>query len=181
MPDSMPDYPWYAVGVFDNLQQGDLFPNCSIVVPDPKTYDRLLSESDGSDLRMPNQPILVIEVDVMVVSQSCDIAKSDCTQILVCQYHPAADYSKERRAEIAKDRLAALHMIEACDLEGVAFSQQVLDFRAVYTAPKDFLMALARSRGKRARLLPPYREHMAQAFARYFMRVGLPRNLKRDA
>jgi hypothetical protein len=23
--------------------------------------------------------------------------------------------------------------------------------------------------------MPPYREHLAQAFARYFMRVGLPR------
>jgi hypothetical protein len=24
------------------------------------------------------------------------------------------------------------------------------------------------------RLLPPYREHLAQAFARFFIRVGLP-------
>lgn len=23
-------------------------------------------------------------------------------------------------------------------------------------------------------LMPPYREHLSQAFARYFMRVGLP-------
>lgn len=27
------------------------------------------------------------------------------------------------------------------------------------------------------RLLPPYREHLSQAFARYFMRVGLPQDL----
>jgi hypothetical protein len=27
---------------------------------------------------------------------------------------------------------------------------------------------------KRIRLLPPYREHLSQAFARHFMRVGLP-------
>ena len=180
MPDSMPDYPWYAAGPFDDLQQGDLFPDCPIVVPDPQTYDRLLAKSDNSDLRLSDQPILVIEADVIVVSQSCDIAKPDCTQILVCQYHAAADYSKERRAEIAKDRLAALHMIEACDLEDIAFSQQALDFRAVYTAPKDFLLALAKTRKWRARLLPPYREHMAQAFARYFMRVGLPRNLRSE-
>ncbi len=26
----------------------------------------------------------------------------------------------------------------------------------------------------RLRLLPPYREHLAQGFARFFMRVGLP-------
>jgi hypothetical protein len=28
--------------------------------------------------------------------------------------------------------------------------------------------------GRRLRLLPPYREHLSQAFARFFMRVGLP-------
>jgi hypothetical protein len=27
---------------------------------------------------------------------------------------------------------------------------------------------------KRLRLLPPYREHLSQSFARFFMRVGLP-------
>jgi hypothetical protein len=27
-------------------------------------------------------------------------------------------------------------------------------------------------------LPPPYREHLAQAFARYFMRVGLPHDAK---
>jgi hypothetical protein len=26
----------------------------------------------------------------------------------------------------------------------------------------------------RLRLLPPYREHLSQSFARFFMRVGLP-------
>ena len=33
---------------------------------------------------------------------------------------------------------------------------------------------LAASQGPRLRLNPPYREHLAQAFARFFMRVGLP-------
>jgi len=27
------------------------------------------------------------------------------------------------------------------------------------------------------RRLPPYREHLSQAFARYFMRVGLPQDI----
>ena len=27
---------------------------------------------------------------------------------------------------------------------------------------------------RRLRLLPPYREHLSQSFARFFMRVGLP-------
>jgi hypothetical protein len=30
------------------------------------------------------------------------------------------------------------------------------------------------------RLLPPYREHLSQSFARYFMRVGLPVDIPKD-
>jgi hypothetical protein len=51
----------------------------------------------------------------------------------------------------------------------------VVDFLELYTLPRGLLEALLRSRGvPRVRLLPPYREHLSQAFARFFMRVGLP-------
>jgi maleate cis-trans isomerase len=39
------------------------------------------------------------------------------------------------------------------------------------------VLALAALFGERVRLLSPYKEHLSQAFARYFMRVGLPRPL----
>jgi hypothetical protein len=35
----------------------------------------------------------------------------------------------------------------------------------------------ANAAGHRLRLLPPYREHLSQAFARLFMRVGLPADI----
>ena len=34
------------------------------------------------------------------------------------------------------------------------------------------------SKSDRIRVLPPYREHLSQAFARFFMRVGLPQDIK---
>ena len=40
--------------------------------------------------------------------------------------------------------------------------------------PGELANRYAGERGQRLRLLPPYREHLGQAFARYFMRVGLP-------
>lgn len=50
-----------------------------------------------------------------------------------------------------------------------------MDFHEVFTVPREFLESLLVARGgTRPRLLPPYREHLSQAFARYFMRVGLP-------
>lgn len=73
--------------------------------------------------------------------------------------------------------MPALHLIETCDAENLRFEKQVVDFRAIYTLPKDFVTAYARTLEFRARLLSPYKEHLSQAFARYFIRVGLPRPL----
>ncbi len=49
-----------------------------------------------------------------------------------------------------------------------------MDFRKLYTMRKELLQQHAETLGPRLRLVPPYREHLSQAFARYFMRVGLP-------
>jgi hypothetical protein len=48
-------------------------------------------------------------------------------------------------------------------------------YEVVFTVPRMFLESLLRQRAApRLRLLPPYREYLSQAFARFFMRVGLP-------
>jgi hypothetical protein len=57
---------------------------------------------------------------------------------------------------------------------------RVVDFHDLFTVPRGFLEAVLRQRGlPRLRLLPPYREHLSQAFARFFMRVGLPQPIDR--
>jgi hypothetical protein len=52
----------------------------------------------------------------------------------------------------------------------------IVDFHRLWVLPKDLTTALAKASGKRLRLVSPYREHLGQEFARYFMRVGLPLN-----
>jgi len=57
----------------------------------------------------------------------------------------------------------------------LAMQIRVVDFHNVFTVPRSVLEAqLSRRKSPRLRLLPPYREHLSQAFARFFMRVGLP-------
>jgi len=57
----------------------------------------------------------------------------------------------------------------------------LVDFHEIFTVPRAFLESLIKQRGKiRFRLLPPYREHLSQAFARFFMRVGLPIPIEKD-
>jgi hypothetical protein len=65
-------------------------------------------------------------------------------------------------------------MLAPCNLSGFELDVAVVDFRRVYSLPLDYLREFATETGDRIRLLPPYREHLAQAFARFFMRVGLP-------
>lgn len=177
MTESPPDYPWYAVGSFADLQQGDLFQACPILLPNVSAYQSLLSAPAYSAIPPSTFEVEIAIADVVVVSQSCDLIKQDCTQVLVCAHRAAEEFGRDKRIEIAKDRYVSLHMLEACEHGLNSFGQRVLDFRVVFGLPKDYLIALAASRSPRVRLLPPYREHMAQAFARYFMRVGLPRNL----
>ena len=67
-----------------------------------------------------------------------------------------------------------MHVLAPCELPGLEREVRVVDFHRLYTLPLQFLRKRAGDEGRRLRLQPPYREHLSQAFARYFMRVGLP-------
>lgn len=51
----------------------------------------------------------------------------------------------------------------------------IVDLRRLHTVRLDLLSALCRAGKRRARLLSPYREHLAKHFADTFSRIGLPR------
>jgi len=55
-----------------------------------------------------------------------------------------------------------------------ARSSLVVDFRAIYSLPFNYLNGRIEQIGDRWRLRSPYLERFSQAFARSFMRVGLP-------
>jgi len=61
--------------------------------------------------------------------------------------------------------------------EGIFDDYLVVDFKNVYGIHYSTLENIVKKQNKRIRLLPPYREHLSQAFARYFMRVGLPQDI----
>jgi hypothetical protein len=49
----------------------------------------------------------------------------------------------------------------------VTTEHRIVDFHSIHTVPRAFLDALIAERGvKRLRLLPPYREHLSQSFAK---------------
>lgn len=163
-------FQWYSEVNDDSLEQGDLFDKCPVFVP---SVDAL--EGGSADFEM-------VERDVVVISQSCDLVKEreKLTEVLLCAVWYRSELttgyvSTPKGLEDArKGNLPGMHLLAPCDLTGLEREVRIVDFRRLYTLPLEFLRKRAGDEGRRLRLQPPYREHLSQAFARYFMRVGLP-------
>ena len=76
--------------------------------------------------------------------------------------------------DVRRGILPAFHLLAESVVHGFEHEVRVIDFRRVYSLPLAFVRRRAASGGDRLRVLPPYREHLSQAFARFFMRSGLP-------
>lgn len=159
-------YPWYHIAdVNEGLLQGDFVHECPIVVPPPIISSKV-------------QEVDIKNYDVVIMSQSCDLEQGKISLILVCPYYSLAETrfsnNNKDKEKLRKGSFFGYHLLKKCELEGFETDFLVVDFRNVYSVDFDFLVSLVRSKGRRLRLLPPYREHLSQAFARFFMRVGLP-------
>lgn len=75
--------------------------------------------------------------------------------------------------DIAKGRRPGYVLLHPYS-ETPALSQSIVVFRHLYVQPRAVLEAQADRVGPRHRLCSPYREHLAQSFANYFSRIGLP-------
>lgn len=74
----------------------------------------------------------------------------------------------------------AFHLLNEYTSGNIKMSLSVVEFHRLYALPKEYLQSVASDTALRLRLLPPYREPLSQAFARYFMRVGLPIDIPKE-
>lgn len=167
----MQEYPWYAsIEKTSGLEQGDIILSCQIVKP-------LVQATDINQQLEAN----VAEYDVVVMSQSCDLAAEKIDLVLVCPFYSLKNIGEmygEYKADAMKEKLRkgsviGFHLLNKCKIK-TEEDYLVVDFKNVYSVPLPFLKKIATAGKERIRLLPPYREHLSQAFARFFMRVGLP-------
>jgi len=178
---------WYELVRGPDLEQGDVIRDCPIFKP---PLDLNLAQWPPSQESVMEAEIVfrVAPEDVIVLSQSCDLAaqqKTDIGLALLCPFWSLnsvgavnpflnSSYGKE---QCRRGNLPAYHMIAECDSPGYQHEISIVSFREVWSLPLAFVRNFAAKRGRRARLRSPYREHLAQAFARYFMRVGLPADI----
>ena len=176
-----PQYPWYHLIADDTLEQGDFFFNCPVLLPYWDGYKSDLPEGDGYLIKARKT-----SYNVVIMSQSCDLENDKLDLVLVCPHwsidvfeqnnYPNAGkkHKISLRNKIRRGELPAYHMLAASDIPNHEHDIRLVSFRQVFSLPIDFVKHLATQQSPRLRLLPPYREHLGQAFARFFMRVGLP-------
>ncbi len=155
------------------LAQGDFIQECSLPVFGPNIRIGDTAEVD------------VWKANVIVITQSCDL-EDDKTQFgAICPIYSLDEFTrinptfanKDKREGVRKGRHEGLHMLASPTNPGNNLEALIVDFRQIYSRPIEYLSAHSESLGDRWRLQSPYLEHFSQAFARFFMRVGLPSSI----
>ena len=192
----MTDYLWWEeLDATAPLLQGDIVEACPNAVFNPEPpFNPADPVALLQDLR---GRVGVQQVRAIVMTQACDLAEHKVQNAILCPAYTLDDFRTEwnakRQAEgkepsqgafdgyvgsIRTGRIWNLTMLrkrEAGTDVQVTASTSIVDFHEVFSLPVAFLeLWLAAAGQRRLRLAPPYREHLSQAFARYFMRVGLP-------
>jgi len=176
------DEDWYERTEGGLLLQGDILMNCPVF-------------SVAGPLSWPLSADAEIEVeakvfDLVVMTQSCDLENEKVDDILLAQLVTWTDVvlaETQRGNEAVRSRKFRKLLVDG-NVPGLSLLHQrdtnpelpwsVVDFHRLFTLPKRFITQFAADAGERLRIRSPYREHLAQAFARYFMRVGLPHNAR---
>ena len=188
----MPNEPWYETIVEGNsVTQGDLIFNCPLL--SWNTDNLAFHGSDESETLFAATN--AVSADVIVMTEACDLENHKVSNVILCPHISLTEYKsywesdmkshdqnpttkawKSHCNDICDGYLWNLSMLNNYIIDGSkSMEVRLVDFHEVFTIPRAFLEQLISQRGKpRVRLLPPYREHLSQAFARFFMRVGLP-------
>jgi hypothetical protein len=175
MASSIPNYPWFGVIEGDDIEQGDIVEGFPVFLPP----DDLVVDAGGQP---SSTTFKWKEQDLIVMSQSCDLVKGreKVDDILLRAVWKRSELAGDEHLgkhtgmeDARKGRLPAFHVLAGSTIAGFEREVRIVDFRRVYSLPVPFVRSRAKA-AKRLRLLPPYREHLSQSFARFFMRVGLP-------
>jgi hypothetical protein len=164
--------PWWHSTHGDALAQGDLLPDCALPVfqISSSRFDDEIAEVDVFTQRL------------IVVTQSCDLENNKVDFVALCPIHTLSEfavtnphYGNTRNWEsVRRGQVHGLHLIASPEFPDDNIKAYVVDFGHIVSLPMLYLQSHAARLGERWRLGSPYLEHFSQAFARFFMRVGLP-------
>jgi hypothetical protein len=150
------------------LDQGDIIDDCFIVSVKEFNLDR------------HDPPLLNVARDrVLVLTQTCDLVQGKTSAVTIAVVHEAqliVDKGllkpADVRGPVRAARVYGWYFLPASSDLGL--NEMIVDLRQLHTVRLDLLTTLSRQGKRRARLLSPYREHLAKHFADTYSRIGLP-------
>jgi hypothetical protein len=150
------------------IDQADIIEGCRTLA---------LKELDLDALQPPQINVTIGRV--LVLTQTCDLVNRKVTNVTVATVHDAQFLVAENllkpadiRGPIRAGRVFGWYYLPASAPLGLP--EMIVDLRQLHTVRYDLLTALCQRGRRRARLLSPYREHLAKHFADTFSRIGLP-------
>ncbi len=181
---------WFEeVAADEVLTQGDIVLECPVMSWNP---DASFNAASIDELKAVNE---AFQTDAIIMTQACDLEQSKVDSVILCpcellsEFRVAWESDERSRNQNPTDKAFKKFCKEVSDgyrwnytllnhsgtVDQPRNDHRIVDFHEVYTIPKAFLEHYLASRGElRLRLRSPYREHLSQSFARFFMRVGLP-------
>lgn len=169
-------YDWYdLVPCEDVIQQGDiLFDFPVIITPsDILTFQNKGEETDSL--------IEISCIDVIVMTQSCDLIKSNPNDIVIlCPLYNIKETdscNKSNWGQIRKGYQIGKYILNKYTSKDISFDYKLVDLQNVLSTKYRVVNEFKNEKLSRIRLLPPYREHLSYHFAYQFMRIGLPEDL----
>lgn len=167
--------PWWSQVNGTQLSQGDLLPDCFLPV------FSILADGDTDRIfegRLDRARLIVI-------TQSCDLENGKAVHVALCPVYGLDEFERAQPESarkgtwenVRKGRVERLHMLGSPESPENNRDALIVDFGHIVSLPFEYLSGHAESLEHRWRLEPPFLEHFSQAFARFFMRVGLPSSI----
>lgn len=164
---------WWSATRGSQLAQGDLLPDCILPV-----------FTSGQSGLVDNEQLRVARLIVM--TQSCDLQNQKADFVALCTVHALPEFEAVNSSftkkwaweSVRKGRGEGLHLLASPERPDDNRAALVVDFGLIVSLPIEYLSAHAAGLDGRWRLASPFLEHYSQAFARFFMRVGLPGELE---
>ncbi|MBI1831888.1 MAG: hypothetical protein HYR84_10610 [Planctomycetes bacterium] len=151
------------------LDQGDLLVDCPIA----NVTDFSSSHPEHAQMKLDLHRVIVL-------TQTCDIANSKIDRFAVACVFEAQTLIDSKvvkaidvKGPIRAGRVWGLYFLPAFAEAGLG--EMIVDLHRLNTIRFQLLDDLRRATKRRARLLTPYREHLAKHFGDTYSRIGLPK------
>jgi len=159
---------YLSPAVDEPIDQGDILDGCPVELVTGFENDQVDSIKSRAAFNR-----------VIVLTQTCDLVNMKAASIVVASVFDAQTLidakvvkAADVKGPVRAGRTFGLYFLPASF--SLQFGEMLVDFRNLHTVRPEFLTKLCLANKRRARLVTPYREHLAKHFADTYSRIGLP-------